>query len=235
MNIRLLHLAEHEGTCITDALNDDLWKLLKLDVTPPPVLFKRFQGDWDGLCCSDDKTHAGEVELNEALTSTTRTTSTALAKRALVRVYMHEWAHRLTEGHGHDAVFAAVNLALLIRADPAHLNLAITGLKLYDFHDHSVGHEVMLPDAAAFVMRHGIELGNSALPVSVLASAANARFDAFRAELKKRSENVQEVERLRLASASLQNAHSATRKALCGLYGTWGMIAIATAFIQLSR
>jgi hypothetical protein len=183
MNLRLMRLAEHEGTAISDALGDNLWKLLKLDIEPPPVLFQRFKGDWSGTCPHEDQTHDGEVQLNENLLSETRTTSTALAKRKLVQVYLHEWAHRLAEGHGHDAVFAAVNLALLVRANPAYPHLAITGLNLYDFSDHDQDNVVDLANAAAFVMRHGVELGNSDLPVSALAPEAKARFERLKDEL----------------------------------------------------
>lgn len=182
MNLRLMRLAEHEGTAISEALDDNLWKLLNLDVEPPPVLFQRFKGGWSGTCPHEDQTHDGEVQLNEDLLSETRTTSTALAKRKLVQVYLHEWAHRLAEGHGHDAVFATVNLALLVRANPAYPNLAITGLQLYDFHDHDHD-DVGLANAAAFVMRHGVELGNSDLPVSALAAEAKAHFEQLKVEL----------------------------------------------------
>lgn len=182
MNVRLMRLAEHEGTAISDALGDDLWKLLKLDIEPPPVLFQKFKGDWGGVCPYEDQTHAGEVQLNENLLSETRTSSTAQAKRRLVQVYLHEWSHRLTEGHGHDAVFATVNLALLVRANPAYHQLAITGLWLYDFTDHEHD-DFGLANAAAFVMQHGIELGNSDLPVSALAAEAKARFERVKAQL----------------------------------------------------
>ncbi len=64
MNVRLMRLAEHEGTAITDALGGDLWKLLKLDIEPPPVLFKPFKGDWGGYCHDEEDTAVGEIELN---------------------------------------------------------------------------------------------------------------------------------------------------------------------------
>ena len=182
MNLRLMRLAEHEGTAITDVLGDDLWKLLKLDIEPPPVLFKQFVGEWGGYCPDEAESAMGEIELNEYHLEETYTRSTAVAKRHLVHAYLHEWAHRLTEGHGHDAVFATVNFALLVRANPLLPNLAVTGLGLYDFCAHE-NDEVGLANAAAFVMRYGVELGNSDLPVSALASEAKARFERFKANI----------------------------------------------------
>ena len=233
MNLRLMRLAEHEGTAISDALGDDLWKLLQLDVSPPPVLFKAFKGEWGGLCSDEDTTHAGEIELNEMLLDTSYKVSTAKAKANLVTTYLHEWAHRLTEGHGHDAVFGAVNLALLVRANPAYDLLAIKGLKLYDFHDHiHQTNDVSLADAAAFVVKHGVELGESDVPVSGLATEAQARFDQFKAKL------VEENARPRREAAlldQLQDLTQQVRTANQGMYLALVGVVLITALWVLSR
>lgn len=231
MNVRLMRLAEHEGTAITDALSEDLWKLLKLDIEPPPVVFQRFKGDWGGLCPHEDNTEDGEVQLNESLLSETRTSTIATAKANLVMVYLHEWAHRLCgEDHGHDAVFATVNLALLVRANPAHHLLAIRGLKLYDFHDH-INQEkgVNLADAAAFVMQHGVELGNSDLPVSALAAEASARFYSFKVELVSRP---QREAALRHQVEDLKRELWAATKCM---YFALGGVAVVVAVFALLR
>ncbi|NVD75035.1 hypothetical protein HUX88_31640 [Duganella sp. BJB1802] len=184
MTARILHLVEQEGTPVTAALNAELWELIKLDTEPVPVLFREYQSDWTTGCCSpNDLTESGEIEVHKALQHQTWERTLPMAKRDLVAVYLHELAHRLTPDHGHDAVFATVDFALLIRAMPAHHILALKALKLYDFQDHIKSHEVSLADAAAFVMEHGPALADSDLPVSALAAEAEARFARFRAEL----------------------------------------------------
>lgn len=186
MTARILHLVEQEGTPVTEALNAELWQLIKLDTEPVPVLFREYQSDWTTGCCySNDLTESGEIEVHKALQHQTWERTLPMAKRDLVAVYLHELAHRLTPDHGHDAVFATVNLALLIRATPAHHILALKAMKLYDFQDHIKSHEVSLADAAAFVMKHGDELAVSDVPVSGLAAEAEARFARYRAELAK--------------------------------------------------
>lgn len=186
MTARILHLVEQEGTPVTEALNAELWELIKLDTEPLPVLFREYQSDWTTGCCySNDMTENGEIEVHKALQHQTWERTLPMAKRDLVAVYLHELAHRLTEGHGHDAVFATVNCALQVRAGPAHYLLPLKALKLYDFQDHIKGHEVSLADAAAFVMTHGPVLADSDLPVSALAAEANARFERYKADLAK--------------------------------------------------
>jgi hypothetical protein len=223
-----MRLAEHEGTAITDALGGDLWKLLKLDIEPPPVLFKPFKGDWGGYCHDEEDTAVGEIELNEGLLLETYTRTTSTAKKHLVQAYLHEWAHRLTEGHGHDAVFATVDLALLVRANPLHPTLAITGLQMYDFcvHEHD---EVGLANAAAFVMRHGVELGDSDVPVSALAAEARARFDSFKKELAARPQR--EVALRRQVEDLQQELWAATK----GMYFALAGIVVVVAVFALLR
>jgi len=220
MTARLLHLVEQEGTPVTAALNAELWELIKLDMVPVPVVFREFQSDWTtGVCYSDDLTESGEIEIHKALQHQTWERSLPMAKRDLVLVYLHELAHRLAPNHGHDAVFATINCALLVRATPAHKMGALKGLKLYDFQDHIQGHEVSLADASAFVMRHGIELADSDLPVSALAAEATARFERYKADLAARPKHeaalFAQVEDLK---QQLQSAHQLKHLALVSLF-----------------
>jgi hypothetical protein len=232
MNLRLMRLAEHEGTAISAALGDDLWKLLQLDVSPPPVLFKSIKGEWSGLCSDEDTTHAGEIEINELLLGTSYKVSTAKAKAKLVTVYLHEWAHRLTEGHGHDAVFAAVNLALLVRANPAYHLLAVNGLSLYDFQDHDRDNAVSLADAATFVVRHGVELGYSEVQVSGLAAEAQARFEQFKAQLVKENARPQREAAL---NDQVRDLTQQVRTANQGMYLALVGVVLITALAVLSK
>lgn len=192
MTARLLEVAEATGTPVTDALNADLWELLKLDREPPPVLFKAFQGDWGGLCNDQEMTESGELEVHSHYRGQVRSVSLQQAKMDLVGVYVHELAHRLTPGHGHDAVFATVNLAMLVRANAAHKAIPFRRLKLYDFQDHVLEHvagEVW--EAAAFVMRHGIELGESDLPMSGVVAEAATRWTAYLKDIEERPKREQ--------------------------------------------
>lgn len=226
MNVRLMRLAEHEGTAISDALGDDLWKLLKLDIEPPPVLFRPIKGGWGGTTPMEDETSFGEIVLNENLLNENRTVQVAIAKKQLVQVYLHEWAHRLTENlsestrYPHDAIFATVNLALLVRANPGYHLLAHTGLGLYDFQDHiNRAHDVNLADAAAFVMQHGVELGDSDVPVSGLAAEAKARFERFKSERTARPQREDALfNQVQDLKQRLQSANQLKHFALVGLF-----------------
>lgn len=192
MTARLLEVAEATGTPVTDALNVDLWELLKLDREPPPVLFKAFQGDWSGACIDQELTESDELEVHSQYRGQTRFVSLQQARMDLVGVYVHELAHRLTPGHSHNAVFATVNLAMLVRANAAHKGIPFRGFKLYDFQDHILDQVPgSVSEAAAFVMHHGIELGESDLPMSGVVAEASTRWKAHLQEIEERPKREQ--------------------------------------------
>lgn len=229
MTARILHLVEQEGTPVTEALNAELWQLIKLDTEPVPVLFREYQSDWTTGCCPpNDLTENGEIEVNKTLQHQTWERTLSMAKRDLVAVYLHELAHRLTPDHGHDAVFATVNFALLIRATPAHHILGLKALKLYDFQDHIKSHDVSLADAAAFVMTHGPDLAKSDLPVSALAPEAEARFARLHAELD-------EAKRRPLREAALRRENEDLKQELASAAkGMYFALASAVAVVGLA-
>lgn len=227
MTARLLEVAEATGTPVTDALNADLWELLKLDREPPPVLFKAFQGDWGGCCPVEDMTEVGELEIRSDYRSQTRTVSLEKAQKDLVGIYVHELAHRLTPGHHHNAVFATVNLAMLVRVNSAHKGLAFSALKLYDFQDHLLDTATVdLPAAAAFVMRHGIELADSDLPMSGVVVEASARWATYVRDIEEQPKREQAAA-ARLASLE---GHIADLQAELRTASTW-VTAVACAAV----
>lgn len=231
MTARLLEVAEATGTPVTVALNAELWELLKLDRDPPAVLFRSFQGDWGGLCAPEEMTESGEVEINTDYRGQTRTVSLQQAQNDLVGLYVHELAHRLTPGHSHDAVFATVNLAMLVRANPAHKGIAFRRLSLYDFQDHfleTVAGEVA--DAAFFVMRNGVELGESDLPISGVVAEASSRWSTYLQEIEDRPKREQ------AAAAKVTNleGHIADLQAELRTAVSWGIGAVCAAVIGFS-
>ncbi|GAC1609594.1 MAG: hypothetical protein NVS3B3_16500 [Aquirhabdus sp.] len=102
---------------------------------PINVLFKKYppDGKWGGCCSDPELTESGEIEMNIAWVEEHIYRP---KKRNILAIYMHECAHRLAPGHGHDAVFFALNLMMHLRADAAESNIWHS-IKLYDIQDES--------------------------------------------------------------------------------------------------
>lgn len=117
----------------SEAVTPSFFALLKM--RPINVLFKKYPPDakWGGCCADPNLTESGEVEIDIAWVEEHIYKP---KKRSILSLYMHESAHRLAPGHGHDAVFFALNLMMHLRADAAESNIWHS-VKLYDMQDES--------------------------------------------------------------------------------------------------
>lgn len=168
---------------VARALPARFFKDLQL-TNPPPIIFKKLPSDeMSGFCMPGEFVECNEIALHDFFSNTSRTVSQTRALRELADVYLHEISHRLAEGRGHDAVFATINLALLLRADDCY-PLIFFNLSLYDLHEH------FLPDAAvdataalSFVIKNGESLAESNLTAEKIAIEAARRWAQYEADV----------------------------------------------------
>ncbi|GEM_PF-1351985 len=107
--------------------------LQKIGLQPVPVLFLCASGeaDWQGFCSSSEFTELSEIVLDSKLVEP----SVYKPKPSrIVHVYLHECAHRLLPGHGHDAALFCLSLLLHLRAGKIGRHMWFAA-SLYDIQD----------------------------------------------------------------------------------------------------
>ncbi|MBX9900310.1 MAG: hypothetical protein K2Y28_05950 [Burkholderiaceae bacterium] len=111
----------------------DLFSSIKMKAVD--VLFKKAQdgADWSGFCYENDFTETGEVVID---IKWVQEHIYEPSNKNILKIYLHECAHRLLPDMSHNAVFFALNLLLFLRADKHSKNLFHT-MNLYDIQDET--------------------------------------------------------------------------------------------------
>ena len=209
---------------------------------PPPIEL-RPTGKWGGWAESD-------TTLNPDRRVSISNRARLWSVRGITHTVLHEWAHALTPGHGHDPVFYALNLALLMRLDKevppedpglAHkhsmsaYDLQDTPHQLHDLPDRGLGQSITW----AWAQAQG--LAEAQLSAEALALELERRFESWKRALdaapndramarQKRSRVQRELQELREQVAAYAHA----KRALTWMLGAAGVTAILLSMFALS-
>lgn len=154
-NIRALRQLEvTPPPALSEAVSPDLFARVRM--TGIPVLLKRRpQGPrsfkWMGFCDEAAFTEQGEVVLDERCVERAEWEPRA---DLIASLYLHEAAHRLMPGSGHNAAFFALVLVMYLRAGTVSNIPLWQRATLYDFRDEAEN----APRAFAWAWRTANEL-----------------------------------------------------------------------------
>lgn len=131
-NLTVLKLQEVEAPqLLAEALNDDLFKKLKMNRIAVQISNFKKSADLGGLCINSDHTQMDEVEISsEFFEDSSRPKSKQI--ETIVSIYLHECAHRITN-QSHFGGFLCLNILLHIRAG----NNLVNKIRLYDWHQEN--------------------------------------------------------------------------------------------------
>ena len=149
------------------------------------------------------------------------------SKTAFSATYLHELSHCLLEqcepnlGHGHDACFSALNLALLLRLDAINLmakDIATSWANKMDFYDlqdmpyplEGTPIEVWKPRAIGWSMRVAHELFTADLMAEKLAELIAKRYSDWCTELENEPAKIAQAQ----AAAAQAEAVAAKKRAI---------------------
>lgn len=177
--IKTFHLVESEPhPLVAHALNADLWKRCRIE-NPVPVHFVPMNR-WGGLCHDIQYTKEGEIHIADDLLSSSKSEG-GMAKR-LMLTYLHEFSHRLTPGHGHDAAFFAVNTLLLLRAGSDHYGRPLLhSMDLYDLHGWDDTPNCQIGEVLDWALTVAGELADEDIPAETAATEIIARYEKWKA------------------------------------------------------
>lgn len=182
----LRHVEVPPPPLVARALSSEFFRDLKIE-KPAPILFKDFyNSEFSGLCVPLEYTQEGEIEIDISYSSVGRIVKKERARSDLAFVYLHEFAHRLT-GQGHNAVFATVNFALLLRAHCSMYQHIESMFSLYDFSDHEGADQAVgMIDAFSFIYDTGVRLAKSDLSDSKIAVEADRLWQLYQRQIVER-------------------------------------------------
>lgn len=206
-------------------------------IDSPPALELRQTGCWSGWMSHDKGSHP---ERQVVLSSHTVLFWT---RKRIVRSYIHETCHRLLdEGHGHDAAFYALNLALLARIDlahpPADPGLAYrVGMSLYDIQDApstwtELPHHIWRTRAMAWAERQAADLSTSDMPAERLAAEIKRRYSAWEREI---SDEPSRVARAKANQALMEKRRKDRQRRLVLVAAAGWIIAALASFLLIQR
>ena len=210
--------------------------------TPPPLEL-RPTGRFAGFTTSD-------ATLNPDRRVSISNKARLWSAVGITHTVLHEWAHILTPGHGHDPVFFSLNLALLMRLDRAGppeasglahrysmsaYDLQDTPPQLQDLPDRGLGRSI------SWAWTQARELAPTRLSAEAIANELGGRYESWKVELdaapanravaqRKQSQLQQELKMLRDQVAAYGRTHRLFIWVLSGAAAA----TLATAFSVLS-
>lgn len=200
MALRTFHLVESETPhpIVAASLDAALFERCRIEC-PAPVHFMPMPR-WRGECPSIEDTMDGELRLADHLLDEHK--DPAGMRDGLVYVYLHELAHRLTPGHGHDPGFAAVNILLLVRAgNDRNGRPYLNKFDLYDLQGFDLVEFCSPGEALDWALSQARELAETDLSAEACALEILSRFEAWK-EWKGRTPDREEA----AAAAKRKNA-----------------------------
>lgn len=201
--IKTFHLVESEPhPLVTQALNADLWTRCRIE-HPVPVHFVPLPR-WGGTCLDIEDTKEGEIQIADDLLSISKNEG-GMANR-LMLVYLHEFSHRLSPGHSHDAAFFAVNTLLLLRAGCNNYGRPlIHTMDLYDLHEWEDTPNCQIGEALDWALTIASELVDEDISAEAAATKILVRYEKWKAWKTAEPERTAKAEAK--ASASKQAMH----------------------------
>lgn len=152
---------------------------------PPPIEFRN-TGKYGGFCDHIDLVPDARVSLSKTLLYA--------GKSRLALIYIHEACHRLG-ANGHDALFFALQLSLLLRVDSNEIfrNEFSLNASLYDLQDAppplvDEPRSTWLPQSLAWAVLQADSLAATELSAEALFALLSTRHDVWLSTLKTSSE-----------------------------------------------
>lgn len=183
-SFRTFHLVEADEPhpLVARSLNKDLWAKCRIE---SPVAVHFIPMPRAGGCCRDLlDTVDGEVQLADDLLSPLKTEG--WMEDRIIKVYLHELAHRLTPGgHGHDAAFFAVHSMLLIRSGTNSCGRPfLDRMSLYDLHEYHEWQDTpfcQIGEALDWALEAAGELADTELSAEAAAAEILRRYEKWKA------------------------------------------------------
>jgi hypothetical protein len=158
-----------------DVITPELLRHLKMQ--PVPVLFLQAKEnvEWGGYCDETEFTERGEIVIADHYVETTLRTP---RPRHIRLIYLHECAHRLMQGGGHNGAFIAMNLVLFLRADAADPDRRVSkGNAWHDVSFYDMQDEVdRLPEVFFWAWPLANELAQSEKSAEECAEVISSRY-----------------------------------------------------------
>jgi len=178
VSVKTYQLVESEPhPLVAQALNADLWERCRIE-NPVPVHFVPLPR-WGGTCLDIKDTKEGEIQIADDLLSNLKREEGRA--NSLMLVYLHEFSHRLTPGHDHDAAFFAVNTLLLLRAGCNNYGRPlIHTMDLYDLHEWEDTPNCQIGEALDWALTIAAELADTELSAEAAAREVLERYTKWK-------------------------------------------------------
>lgn len=169
--------ADEPHPLVAQALNAELFERCRIE-RPVPVHFLPMPR-WGGQCPAMEDTRDGELHMADHLLD--ERIDPASMRDRLVRVYLHELAHRLTPGHWHDPAFVAVNALLFLRAgEDRYERPLLCWLDLYDLQDWNEVEHCSIGEALNWALDQAHEIAPTEQSAEACAATIMQRFAAWK-------------------------------------------------------
>lgn len=100
---------------LSEALTDELFDKIKMQRIP--IAISNISGNrMHGFCSNNEFTQENEIVIASELFDVRSVRLRSRQIEEIINVYLHECAHRLMQGHGHNAAFLCLNMVLHLRA-----------------------------------------------------------------------------------------------------------------------
>ena len=115
---------------LSEALTDELFDKIKMQRIP--IAISNISGNrMHGFCSNNEFTQENEIVIASELFDVRSVRLRSRQIEEIINVYLHECAHRIMQGHGHNAAFLCLNMVLHLRARDNQ----IWHVTCYDIHE----------------------------------------------------------------------------------------------------
>lgn len=169
---------------LAEALTEELFN--KINMQRIPVSIANISGNrLHGFCSGNEYTEQNEIVIASELLDVRSARLRSRQIEEITNVYLHECAHRLTQGHGHDAAFFCLNMVLHLRAE----NNQIWHVTTYDVHEEKYIH-----DGWKWASELAYELADTDMTAEECANVVIGKYTAWKDEMDRAPELAKQAE-----------------------------------------